>query len=331
MKTTKKIIIMFILFLFILLPLGAISIAHNRVFSRADYDKYDTNYFNLYEDIGTIKYKREKISILSGENRLSAYLYGVENTKGLIIISPGHRDASDIKLPEITYFVDKGWSVLCYDYTGCYSSEGKNMVGYIQAPKDLNAVINYVQSQKRFEKIPIMLFGHSLGAYASTVVLKDNKNIRAVVAASGFNDPVLQWQYSIKRFTGVFGDILSFYAKAFMKIIFGGIANYTAIEGINSVETPILIMEGTNDEYYGEISSIFTVKDKITNKNTILRLMDEKNHNGHYDYFLSDNAVEYRRKVEKDNIQKIDKFLYIEHSEKTMNYINNFFLKALKK
>ncbi|MDF2543864.1 MAG: dipeptidyl aminopeptidase/acylaminoacyl-peptidase-like protein [Herbinix sp.] len=52
------------------------------------------------------------------------YLYGLNNTKGLIIVSPGHRDTNDIKLPEITYFVNKGWMVLCYDYTGCYRSEG---------------------------------------------------------------------------------------------------------------------------------------------------------------------------------------------------------------
>ena len=40
-----------------------------------------------------------------------------------MFISPGNRDVLDIKLPEITYFVDKGWMVLCFDYTGCYASD----------------------------------------------------------------------------------------------------------------------------------------------------------------------------------------------------------------
>lgn len=100
------------------------------------------------------------------------------------------------------YFVDNGWMVLCYDYTGCYDSEGNSMVGYVQAPKDLNAEIHYVESEAQFDNIPILLFGHSLGAYASTAVLQYGNDITAVVAALGFDDPKEQWEYSVKRLTG---------------------------------------------------------------------------------------------------------------------------------
>jgi pimeloyl-ACP methyl ester carboxylesterase len=309
-----------------------VNVAHNKVFSRADYDEYNTEYFYTYDEIDTNKYKRETLSIKSGENTLAGYLYGKENRKGLIIISPGHRDASDIKLPEITYFVDKGWMVLGYDYTGCYASEGSSMIGYVQAPADLDAVLEYVEKDHRFDKLPVMLFGHSLGAYASAAVLQYKHNITSVVAASGFDDPTEQWEYSVKRFTNVFGKLLSPYSRMLMKTKFGDMAHFSAIDGINSTEIPLLIMQGTTDEFYGKVSSIYEHRDKISNKNCSLRLMNSENHHGHYDYFLSDKAVDYRNKIknnETDKKEAIDKFLYIEHDDEIMNFINEFYLEAL--
>ena len=81
-----------------------ISIAHRAVFSRADYNEYNTARFLQYGDINTQNYPREEIKISSGENMLTAYLYGTANTQGLIIASPGHRDPNDVKLYEITFF-----------------------------------------------------------------------------------------------------------------------------------------------------------------------------------------------------------------------------------
>lgn len=106
-----------------------------------------------------------------------------------MVISPGHRDPNDVKLYEITYFVEKGWMVLCYDYTGCYNSQGSNMVGYTQSVHDLDAVLNYMEKETRFQSLPVVLFGHSLEAYASAAVLQYGHDIKAAVVASGFDTP----------------------------------------------------------------------------------------------------------------------------------------------
>ena len=60
----------------------------------------------------------------SGKNDISSFFYEVDDAKGLIVVAPGHRDANDIKLYEIRYFIDSGYSVVCLDYTGCYTSSG---------------------------------------------------------------------------------------------------------------------------------------------------------------------------------------------------------------
>ena len=50
--------------------------------------------------------------------------------------------------------------------------------------------------------------------------------------------------------------------------------------------------------------------------------MDKKNHNGHYDYFLTDAALEYQKSEPKADV---DKELYMEHDEEVMNRIIDFY------
>ncbi len=331
MRIAKKIllIIMVPFLAFSMLAFSGIHVAYQKVFSRADYNQYDTGKYLVYKDISS-KYPREAVTIDSGKNKLAGYIYGTENSKGLIIISPGHRDPDDVKLYEIMYFVDAGWTVLCYDYTGCYNSTGGGMVGYTQSVADLDAVLRYAQTKKRFSKMPVMLFGHSLGAYASTAVLQYQHPVTAVAAASGFDDPVEQWEYSIEKYTGLFGALLKPYAKLYIDFRLGNKKGLTAMKGINSTKIPILIVSGTKDEFYGGESKIFERRAHVTNPNCIFRLMTKKNHCGHYDYFLTDDSIEYRKQVDSGKVNSpVNKELYMEHDKQFMNYINDFFTNAL--
>lgn len=330
-KIIRKIILGLII---IVISLGilsylAVTIAHFVVFSRKDYKDYNTDKFITYDDIDYKKYERELVQIPSGKNMLTAYLYGGENDKGLVVISPGLGDCNDIKLYEITDFVDRGWMVLCYDYTGCFNSEGKSMIDYSQAPKDLNNVLDYIENNERFKQLDIMLFGHSLGAYSTSIALEKGHNIKAAIVASGFDTPMEQWQYCIEKYTGKFSAIFKPFAQVFMKINYGRDAYLSAIDGINSVDIPILVISGTDDEFYGGESKIYKNKDRITNKNCTFMLMNNKNHNGHYNYFLTDEAVEYDNKVEEGKVKKIDKNLYMQHDEKFMDELNKFYEAAL--
>jgi len=323
-------IVLLIIVTFNLIAFIGVHAAHNEVFSRADYDDYDSSKYLTYNDIDSVQYPREALKINSEENVLTGFLYGADSTKGIIVVSPGHRDANDIKLYEIMYFVDAGWMVLSFDYTGCYNSEGKSMVGYVQAPKDLNAVLSYVETEARFDNMPILLFGHSLGAYASTAVLQYNHNVAAVVATSGFDNPKEQWEYSVKRSTGIFGNLLKPYAGMYMDMKFRDEAHLSAIDGINSTDIPVLIISGTDDEFYGGESKLYKRQHEITNKNCEFLLMDKEGHNGHYNYFLTAEALEYQKKINSGGITELDKSLYMEHDKEFLEYINSFYLRVIR-
>ena len=124
MKKKIKIILIIVGVIYFIVVPTIIVIAHNIVMGRYTYDKYDSDRFLVYADIAE-QYPREKIKIPSGDNSLSAYLYGEDNSKGVIVVAPGHGDANDIKLYEVRYFVDAGYQVLGFDYTGCYTRECK--------------------------------------------------------------------------------------------------------------------------------------------------------------------------------------------------------------
>lgn len=301
---------------------SGVAIAHLLVFSRADYDQYDSDHFLVYDDIDKEKYPREQMIVQSGKNDISAFLYAVDDAKGLIVVAPGHRDANDIKLYEIRYFIDAGYQVVCLDYTGCYTSTGNSMKGYSQSVYDIDALLDYIEEDVRFEDMPIYLFGHSMGAYAVCAELQFSHNIAKVVAASGFDTPQEQWQYSIKRYSGIFYPVIRPFNSLFIALKYGDDKDLSAVDGINSVSIPVLVISAEEDLFYGGKSPVFERQNEIINPNCTFVLMDEENHNGHYDYFLTDAALEY---AAENPALPIDKELYMEHDADIMNMIIEFF------
>lgn len=301
---------------------SSMMIAHAVVFSRADYDEYDTDHYLVYDDIDKEKYPREQITVQSGKNDISAYFYSTDDAKGLIVVAPGHRDANDIKLYEIRYFVDAGYAVVCLDYTGCYTSGGNSMKGYSQSVYDLDALLDHIEADERFQDVPVYLFGHSMGAYAVCAELLFGHDIAKVAAASGFDTPEEQWQYSVKRYTGIFYPVIRPFNALFIAMKYGEDKALSAVDGINAVSVPVLVISAEDDSFYGGRSPIYERRDEITNPNCVFVLMDRENHNGHYNYFLTDAALEYRA----DNpAPPIDKELYMEHDADVMNSIIGFF------
>lgn len=335
MNRRKQIVLVLKIISTIFIIFGVVSIlgiliAHSIVFGRVDYEQYDSEHYLLYSDLDKTQYPRDILKIQSGDNVLTGYLYGTDNSNGLIIISPGHADANDIKLYEITYFVDNNWKVLCYDYTGCYNSQGDNMIGYTQSVHDLDAVLTYIEGSNDYQNVPVVLFGHSLGGYASAAVLQYGHNVKSAIIASGFDTPKEQWTYSMERYTGVFNYLLKPFTTIFIYFKYGKERNLSAVDGINSVDIPILVISGTDDIFYGGDSPIYRKRNNITNPNCFFDYKTETNHNGHYDYFLTDDALEYQLLIKSEIFTgEIDKSLYFQHDTDFMKSLNDFMLEAI--
>jgi hypothetical protein len=60
-------------------------------------------------------------------------------------------------------------------------------------------------------------------------------------------------------------------------------------------------------------------------------LMEADRHNGHYDYMLTDKALDYQKSCRVNTVSLEGKWIIMEPDMKFYNKINEFFLSALHK
>ena len=79
----------------------------------------------------------------------------------------------------------------------------------------------------------------------------------------------------------------------------------SAVAGINATNIPVLVISADNDIYYGGgRSPIYDKRSLITNSKCEFMLMDKTDHNEHYSYFLTDDAIKYQKSNPAENIDK---------------------------
>ena len=268
------------------------------IFSRTVFDEITA--YVRYNDIKD-EYPRELLSFMSGENKLQGYLYGAENTKGLVVISHGLGGGAENYTMQTKLFVDEGYQVFGYDNTGCYNSDGDNCIGLAQSVIDLDAALTYIEQEDRFKDMPVLLFGHSWGGYAVTAIFNYDHDITASVSVAGFNKPmqmIIEWA---RGMMGGFAYVEYPYIWTYNKLIFGDDLDTTAVNGINNTDTPILLIHGNEDKTIGiDESAIMAYRDEITNPNVQCKIFDKERRNGHNSLFYSAECHEYVDQLNED-------------------------------
>ena len=123
---------------------------------------------------------------------LTGYFYTAgataENAKGIVIVSHGHGGGGQNSyMPFADAFADAGYLVFAYDAPGNDKSPGF-VGGLPRGVMALSGAIDYVSSREELAGLPIMLFGHSWGAYSGANVLNLHPEIAAAAFVSGFNE-----------------------------------------------------------------------------------------------------------------------------------------------
>ncbi|MGN1031814.1 MAG: alpha/beta hydrolase [Butyricicoccaceae bacterium] len=295
-------------------------------------------------------YPRETFCFRSGENNLQAYLYGLSNDKGLVIVVHGIHSNADRHLADITYFVDHGWRVLAYDGTACGASEGDSLRGLVQSALDLHALLQVVEKTPSLSSLPIMLFGHSWGGFAVTAVLNFNHQITGVVSISGYNSASEMTRENSRNLLRKAAPLTYLPSEVFQMAAFGQYSSLSAVNGINRAKnTAVFLMHGDHDEtvsYKG--ASIISHRSQITNPHICCHTFTEEGQNTHSGVFCSMRAVEYRKqwqaqcdalkkkyKVIPDDVWRrfcaqTDTALYYERNDDLFDSANQFFENLLQ-
>lgn len=299
-----------IIVLFSLISMVVTKIIYDGQFPR--YERHDETVSAIlrYADLEA-NYPRQLVDFKSGDNLLKGYIYGSDNSQGLVVVAHGLGGGADSYLPQITYFIDHGWRVFAYDATGSFDSEGKTTKGFPQALLDLDAALTHIESTESFEELPVVLFGHSWGGYAVANVLHFNHEIAGVVSVSGANSAMSMIMEQGESMMGGFINVQYPYLWLYQRILFGESASLGAVDAINQSDTPVLIIHGSEDEmvdYNG--SAIIARVDELNNPNVEAIVQSDPGRNGHNSLFKSETAVSY---IEGVNVEY--KALYDQYEE----------------
>ena len=236
--------------LIVLLAFGVVSFFADRAILGQMYARVPATEPNLlptYDDYAD-DYPREAVEFELNGKTLRGYVYGPENTRGLIIFRHGIFSQHQDYLALITAMVDKGWKVFAYDAIGCGESDGNDVVGLSQSPIDVAAAVEFAKGSGMADGLKIGLWGHSWGGYGVAAALSTcGDDVSACVTMSGFDTPMKVLESGARGMLGPFAftQVPTLWLNTVMT--FGGDANRSASRAILDSGVRTLIMHGYLD------------------------------------------------------------------------------------
>mgnify|MGYP003299344577 CR=1 FL=1 len=273
----------------------------------------------IYESIFSFRYETEEWLRFSTEDfdgllcersdfyssdgtRLAGYKYSKDGqaVKGVVIVAHGLGGGGhNFYMPFIDVFVSNGYKVFAYDAHGNDESDGKSAKGLPQGVIDLDSAISHVKSLDEYASLPIVLFGHSWGAYSSASVLSMHPDVKAAVIVSGFNESEDLILHQGRQLVGVFADLTAPYVFLYERLKFGSeYADASALRGISDSNARVIVVHSEDDadvpiEYgYGKLYSELEGSERVE----FIKYEDR----GHSYVFCSENAHEYREALNED-------------------------------
>ena len=225
-------------------------------------------------------------------NTLCGYYITGPKPKAMVIIAHGMYGSSDGFEPVVQYFAERNYSVLIFDGTAVGRSEGSRVVGIQQSRYDVRAAAEYVKNNALSRDIPLILFGHSAGAYASAVEA-ERAGADAVVCISAFEKPVDTMRYWARTYASILGEIETPFLLAHEYAALGSEANTSASDSIIASSVPALIAHGANDDAIPlEISLYEKLEDDSASSNAInLYIEENSEHDGHGDILFTEDGA----------------------------------------
>lgn len=249
------------------------------------YQRYDAA-APIPQALQSLTHERQAHQYVSGENRLSAWLYrcrGENARDALVIVVPGFHAGADSYLWQIQSLLELGWSVLAFDATGSFSSEGDSTRGFPQILCDLEATLKYVENCKRFGYNDIVVLGHSQGGYAACCALALEYDIDAVVSVSGVNSAMEGVMGLAEQYAGPLAKGNYAFLWTYQALLFGTQRlNLRSDEAISQSRVPVLVIHGASDELIpADEYSIISYSDRIDSITAEFLIWSEAGQDGH--------------------------------------------------
>ena len=285
-KKTKVIITIGVtlFIMFIAVPLGvAIYIDQSTFEMRFESNPESMQYV---EDFDGLIRDRHTFSSNRGQT-LVGYKYYKESSesKGLVVMAHGFGGGGHSTYMDFAdYFASNGYSVFAYDATGNDESGGDAVGGMPQGLIDLDHALRFIKSSPEFEGLPIMLFGHSWGAYSAGSVLRLHPDVKAAVLGAGFNKSIDLMRETGHRMAGLGSDIAMPMFSLIETLEFGEYASYSCMDGFAASNAGVMIIHSTDDDVVSFENHYMRYYEKYQNDPRFIFVRyEDKGHNDLFD------------------------------------------------
>lgn len=270
---------------------------------------------------------------------MHVHLYGVELAANLYTVKPveacekvvifqhGFGAGSSSYMTEIAHFSKRGFAVVAADAYGCNNSAGENVKGFYAGAEAVIAAYIGVKCDERLKNKPVVLVGHSWGAY-SVLAACGSIKVDGVVAMSGFNAPAQCLSDMLKNVK--YGKLYATFAHGWLWLFnffkFGAKGNTKAARAVKKSGVKALIIHGEKDLTVGFKHS---AANKVKGENVTTVILPDKRHNPYNtvaaEAKLSELGKEFgSEEEEKEYLKDYDWNAATEEDEEVMSKIDSF-------
>ena len=292
-------------------------VVYNKIFARCERPDYSLTPGEYFYPRIQSRLIRTEFTFNSHGNRLQGYYYASAGSKGIVMMCHGIHAGADDYLPLAESMVGYGYDVFSYDSTGTYSSEGTSTVGMCQQLIDLKSAIGFVRSMDSLRRKPLFLMGHSWGAYAVATALSLEPDIAACACIAGMISGPNMIVEKAKDYVGGLAHIPEPAFEMYQRLLFKDYVDLDAVQGINSVSSPVLIAHGVDDKVIRfDGQAIIAYRDKLTNPSLSYHI-GKGLRGGHDSIWHSGEAIAYQMEIESElKLMRMKKGSALDNSER---------------
>lgn len=300
--------------------MGFISRQIDKMYSSVLFRRHDPDgsifYFSHSDFPGIIKedysFKSKRGHVLKG----CFYHYGEVDNDRLVVFEHGMGNGHTAYFREIEILAKAGYLVYSYDHTGCNASEGEHIYGLSGSLSDLDDCISALVSERGFSESQISVVGHSWGGFSTLNILSLHKELRSIVAVSGFiSIPVMQKE--------TLPFVLSPFLPRLYKIEQSANPDFvdsSAINVLSGTDRPALIIHSVDDNTVSYKKNFLVMKDVLKDKGNISFVTAKGS--GHNPFYAKD-AFEYKEAFFND-LKKKRKQGRLKTDEQKAAFVNSY-------
>ncbi len=287
----------------VIMPIAAVIVYESIFGERFETEPYFTHSPSDFEGLCC-----ERSDFLSDGVTLAGYKYSMADTpsRGVVVMAHGYGGGGhNAYMPFAYEFARAGFAVFAYDARGNDNSGGSSVGGLVRGVIDLDNALIHVKSAPEYNGLPIMLFGHSWGAYSAGSVMALHTDIAACVMVAGFNESEDMIAYESKGVVGPLASLTLPYVYLYESFKFGEkYSSLSALSGTSATDARVMVVQSMDDVSvppecgYEKLYAAYSDNERFT----FVTYEDR----GHDRILYSRKAEEYRAQLNLDYTEYVE-------------------------